>query len=267
MYRIPLATESGRGKRPRTSVSTLEILDLDAVAADVDNGQSLVLNPLNVLPSDPQERAVGYAPVKFEGNMDTYWALVDTGAQVSVISAGLASYLGLYQADMSNVLPSPFEVSGFNGKSSYMPILELQLRLGARGYEDDRWVTAHMCILDTNAYKLILGVDLLRPLEAVPVLKESRLYISRHGARFSLPLVDKPAAMGALGVRRYHDAVHMTPADNGVEVDATVCESESLSELEKEIVEERLWHTVDDGAARYVQAVDGESACDLLYLA
>jgi predicted aspartyl protease len=63
-------------------------------------------------------------PLKL-GQVDhIYWALVDTGAQVSVISAGLANYLGLYEAEMQNVYPATFQVTGYNDSKSYMPVLE-----------------------------------------------------------------------------------------------------------------------------------------------
>ena len=92
-----------------------------------------------------------------------YWALADTGAQVSVISAGLAAYLNLYNEDMSNVHPATFSVTGYNGTASYMPVLETTARMGARG-GDERLLQMHFCILDTNSYKLIVGVDVMNKL-------------------------------------------------------------------------------------------------------
>lgn len=54
-------------------------------------------------PNNVEHRQVGFMPIKFNEQNDTLWGLVDTGAQVSVISAGLANYLELYKEDMSNV--------------------------------------------------------------------------------------------------------------------------------------------------------------------
>lgn len=52
-----------------------------------------VLNPLT---ASTYMRSVGYIPVKFPSAPDlTFWALLDTGAMVSVVSAGLANFLGL----------------------------------------------------------------------------------------------------------------------------------------------------------------------------
>ena len=61
----------------------------------------MALNPISVVES--QQRKVGYMPLEFSTCDDAFWGFVDTGAQVSVISAGLAHYLDLYMPDMSNV--------------------------------------------------------------------------------------------------------------------------------------------------------------------
>lgn len=66
---------------------------------------------------------MGYLPIKLGDAPELFWALADTGAQVSVITAGLAHYLDLYSPDMSNVTPASFAVSGYNGTASYMPII------------------------------------------------------------------------------------------------------------------------------------------------
>ena len=84
---------------------------------------------------------MGYVPLTFPHAENlTFWGLVDTGAQVSVISAGLANYLNLIQEDFSNVSATPFQVSGYNGTKSYMPTITTTLRLGKFG-GDERTVT------------------------------------------------------------------------------------------------------------------------------
>jgi Aspartyl protease len=136
------------------------------------------VNPLTVGGQRP--RYVGYMPVKFDASEDVWWALVDTGAQVSVISAGLASYLDLYCQDMSNVFPASFAVKGYNEASTYMPVLETRLRVGAHGNEE-RWMPVHLCVLDTNMYKLIIGVDILHELKFVFDEPARRLHLERNG--------------------------------------------------------------------------------------
>ena len=79
---------------------------------------------------------------------------------MSVISAGLAAYTELYASDLSNVYPASFAVAGYNGTRSYMPVLQAPVRLGNRGGEE-RNIQMHLCVLDSNDYKLIIGVDLL----------------------------------------------------------------------------------------------------------
>ena len=64
---------------------------------------------------------------------------------------------------MQNVHPASFNVTGYNGTSSYMPVLQTEVRLGARG-GDERRLSMHFCVLDTNNYKLIIGVDVMNKL-------------------------------------------------------------------------------------------------------
>ena len=47
-----------------------------------------------------------YLPVSFEGKCFWQWALIDEGAQVSMISMGLAEYLNLVVHDFGNILPA-----------------------------------------------------------------------------------------------------------------------------------------------------------------
>ena len=77
---------------------------------------------------------VGFVPVRFPATPDlTIWGLIDTGAQVSVITAGLANFLGLINEDLSNVTATPFTVKGYNDVKSYMPAITVNLRMGREG--------------------------------------------------------------------------------------------------------------------------------------
>ena len=132
---------------------------------------------------------------------------------MSVISAGLANYLELYEEDMSNVRPASFAVKGYNGAKSYMPILYTKIRLGARGGEE-RHMPLKLCILDTNAYKLLIGVDLLNQLDFILDGGQRRLHLQRMGVRFSLPVVDRNYAFKAKAVREYHQALNTIPPES-----------------------------------------------------
>ena len=100
----------------------LEIEDDFGVEATDTTTSAAVVNPLNTTDTT-RPRYVGYMPMKLGRAPEVYWALVDTGAQVSVISAGLAAYTDLYSPDGSNHFPASFFVSGYNGTKSYMPVL------------------------------------------------------------------------------------------------------------------------------------------------
>ena len=104
-----------------------------------------------------------YAPVQFPTDGRTWWAMIDTGAQVSIISAGIVEYLGLLDSEGVKCYPSSFTVSGFDGSSKLkMPIMEVWMRMGTKG-GDERWEKIQLAVLDTQRYKLILGRDFIKP--------------------------------------------------------------------------------------------------------
>lgn len=150
---------------------------------------------------------MGYVPLTFPHAEDlTFWGLVDTGAQVSVISAGLANYLNLIQEDFSNVSATPFQVSGYNGTKSYMPTITTTLRLGRFG-GDERAVTVQLCVLDSNEYKIILGVDILSKLHFVCNDRDKKLHLINQSRSFSLPLADRRYIQSSRSWSEYHAAL------------------------------------------------------------
>lgn len=126
--------------------------------------------------------------------------MIDTGAHVSVISSGLAHFLGLFEEGFTNVSPSPFTVSGYNDAKSYMPILTVNLHLGAKGGEE-REISVQFCVLDSNKYKLLIGVDLLDELQFVFDGPNKRLHLANGDKRFSLPVVDRQYAYNSRAVK------------------------------------------------------------------
>ena len=172
---------------------TLQLNEIEDNMLEIEsNDTKVVINPLTSK-EGVNQRYVGYLPIKLGTAPELYWALADTGAQVSVISAGLAAYLNLYNDDMSNVHPATFSVTGYNGTASYMPVLETTVRMGARG-GDERMLQMHFCILDTNSYKLIVGVDVMNKLQFVYDGPNRRIHLQNMGVRFALPLATKDYA-------------------------------------------------------------------------
>lgn len=102
--------------------------------------------------------------MRFRTSESTWWAMVDSGAQVSIISTGLLDHLSLLDTKGFRVFPSAFTVSGFTGGDRLnMPIVEVEMRLGVRGGEE-RWQKVQLAVLETMQYKFILGMDMLQPL-------------------------------------------------------------------------------------------------------
>ena len=189
----------------RQSADTAEA---DVEVVELGETSTPAMNPLTA--AEMSARQVGYLPLRFASSTQMFWGLVDTGAQVSVISAGLAAYLDLFKPDLSNVKETTFTVAGYNGARSYMPVLETMLRLGNRGGEE-RVIPVNLCVLDSNAYKLLIGVDLLNQLRFVLDGPGRRIYLERNSIRFSLPLAPKDYAFNSAAVRGYHRALDEIP--------------------------------------------------------
>ncbi len=57
-----------------------------------------------------------YVPILFPNCDQPQWALVDSGAQVSLITTTCAKYCNLVDPQFQNVLASNLKVGGINGK-------------------------------------------------------------------------------------------------------------------------------------------------------
>ena len=150
---------------------------------------------------------MGYIPLRFPSAPDlTYWGLVDTGAQVCVVSAGLANYLGLLAPDLSNVTATPFTVKGYNDVTTYMPALTTTMRLGSHG-GPERLINVQMCVFSSNEYKILIGSDLLDKLQYIIDSRRSTLRLVHGDARFRLPIVKKEYVEKSRSWSEYHAAV------------------------------------------------------------
>ena len=132
---------------------------------------------------------------------------------------------------MQNVHPASFSVTGYNGTSSYMPVLQTEVRLGARGGEE-RQISMHFCVLDTNNYKLIIGVDVMNKLQFIYDGPGRRLHLQNAGMKFALPLANKEYAFNAPSVRKYKEAVeklNATTTEAFHEVDTSMTEEQELN--------------------------------------
>lgn len=173
---------------------------------EVDEAGVQQVGTLNALVGSAQKiQQTLYAPVRFLSSESTWWGMVDSGAQVSIISSGLLEHLRLMETRDFKAYPSAFTVSGFTGGEKLnMPIVELWMRLGVRG-EDERWQMVHLAVLNTAQYKFIIGMDILSPLGgqihvagAMPCLQ-----LTIAGGSFRLPLKTKEYVMKSTVVTRY----------------------------------------------------------------
>ena len=74
--------------------------------------------------------------------------------------------------------------------------------MGTRG-DDLRWELMHLTVLDTTAYKLILGIDYFKPRKGVLDMENMHLTLTKEGISYRLPLKDKIYAMKATSVQNY----------------------------------------------------------------
>ncbi len=94
-------------------VDTVEVQPSSPLPAEV---LPLELNPLQASkdPADACNQTL-YIPVLFPKCSTPQWALVDTGAQLSLITTGCAQYCNLVEEGFTNVLASNLKVGGVSG--------------------------------------------------------------------------------------------------------------------------------------------------------
>ena len=89
--------------------------------------------------------------------------LMDTGAMVSLITTGVVNFLNLAKEGHSNIKRAGFKVNGVTQGDASAAILETPLTLGFRR---SLKIDSHLTIIDSPKYKLILGMDILGPMNA-----------------------------------------------------------------------------------------------------
>ncbi len=79
------------------------------------------------------------------------------------------------------MLPSRFTVSGYDGGArAQLPVLEVWMRFGARG-DNIRWERVQFAVLSSEQYKLLIGMDMLKPREGRVLAGEGKLLLRRGG--------------------------------------------------------------------------------------
>lgn len=94
-------------------VDTVEVPEDPNSPVDV---APLEINPLqaSTAPSNAVSQTL-YVPILFPKCSTPQWALVDTGAQLSLITTGCAQYCNLVEEGFTNVLASDLKVGGVSG--------------------------------------------------------------------------------------------------------------------------------------------------------
>jgi hypothetical protein len=113
-------------------------------------------------------------------------------------------------------------------------------------------VDTHLCVLDTNQYKLIIGVDILRPLQGSLDLTNSRLHLVKDQSRFNLPLIDKLRAFKMPSVVWYLHALKAISHVQEIEVATAFSELQEEMSTGQEVIYE---HEVDGAALEYVSSI------------
>ena len=107
---------------------------------------------------------------------------------VSLITVGLVNNLNMARAGHSNVKEAGFRVNGVTLGYAPAAILETSVHLGfRRSFHLD----AHLTIIDSERYKLILGMDILGPMNAEINLHEKLLQLTYNGETKKFRLLNK----------------------------------------------------------------------------
>ena len=130
-----------------------------------------------------------YVPVRIGGRVQ--FALVDCGAELSVMSTAFANFCSLTEPNYANVQDTAFNIVGVNGKKSATTSLTTPITFGSKPLPP-RGCKVPFCVMDHPGYKLILGMDLLWKLKAkVDFAKEQLTLQDLDGNEFTLKLYPK----------------------------------------------------------------------------
>lgn len=136
------------------------------------------INPLQAQnPSDAVSQTF-YVQVLFPNCSEPQWALIDTGAQLSLITTTCARFCNLVQEGFSNVVASNLRVGGVNGNPWQTARLETTVILGSQRLAS-RELPIKFALLGGDRYKIIIGMDILKE-------KKMTLDLAQEVLRFKL---------------------------------------------------------------------------------
>ena len=155
-------------------------------AKEVQPSSTIEVAPLeinNVAAAANQVSQTLYVPVLFPNCQEPQWALVDTGAQLSLITTTCARFCNLVSEGFENVVASDLKVGGVNGQPWQTARLKTTVILGNQRLAT-REMPVEFALLGGDRYKIIIGMDILKEHKMVVDLAQETL-------RFKLPSEDK----------------------------------------------------------------------------
>lgn len=102
-----------------------------------------------------------YVPVLFPNCKEPQWALIDTGAQLSLITTTCARFCNLVEEGFENVVASDLKVGGVNGQPWQTARLKTSVILGSQRLAA-REMPIEFALLGGDRYKIIIGMDILK---------------------------------------------------------------------------------------------------------
>ena len=94
------------------------------------------------------------------------WALVDSGAELTLVTTQFANFANLVMPNFQNVQDSGFHIVGVNGYRSPTQVINTRITLG-RSESENRTYPISLCVITGEAYKLVLGMEVLERLKAI----------------------------------------------------------------------------------------------------
>ena len=130
------------------------------------------------------------------------WAMIDTGA--SVILTALANFSGIIEEGKSNVMMSKFRVRGIGDNLSGAAVIGTQISFGMKD-SPNRKYNIQLCAIESQTYKLILGLDVLEKLKAPIDLEKYKIRLKdREGQYFTLELASQYWARKQLAMQEFY---------------------------------------------------------------
>ncbi len=187
-----------------------------------------------------------YIPILFPGCATPQWALVDSGAQVSLITTGCATYCNLVESGFTNVLASDLTVGGVSGASWQTARLTTTAILGTQRLAG-REMDFSFALQPGERYKIIIGMDIIKEHKLILDFNTDCIkFKGKNDEKVHLKLTPRKVVFRTKQIKDYFDYIRKGRAITKAQTNEVQEEEITLDSFDQSCLE------VDEVTAQYV---------------